>query len=313
MSEAGGGESAGEAGGGEGGRSVYVTADDGLRLHARIYEAAHAEPCPVVCLHGLARTSLDFHELALALSTGSRPRRVVCPDLRGRGLSARDPDPRHYDVRVEMRDVLATLTALGVSEAIFVGTSRGGLITMALAAARPAIVKAAALVDIGPVVETDGLRRIRGYVGKLPSPGSFEEAAELLRSMQGSQFPALDAEDWMRLARRTWMKTDAGLQTVYDPALMQGLAELNLDAPLPTLWPLFEALSPVLTLVLRGETSDILSAATAQDMEKHHPGCRVVTVPGQGHAPLFWREEAQAPVRAFIDALAREDDRRAAA
>jgi pimeloyl-ACP methyl ester carboxylesterase len=124
---------------------------------------------PVVCLPGLSRHSADFHELALALaSDDDHPRRVLALDYRGRGRSDRDPNWRNYDVRVELNDVLQVLAATGVEQAVFVGTSRGGLITMALSAAQPAMIRAAVLNDIGPVIEGRGLARIRGYVGKLP-------------------------------------------------------------------------------------------------------------------------------------------------
>ncbi len=150
-------------------RSVFITSRDGLRLHARVYGPEGAAGLPVLCLPGLARTHMDFHELALALgSDAERPRRVVCVDYRGRGLSDYDSDWRRYDIRVELDDVMQQMAALGLGEAVFVGTSRGGLITMAMGAARPAVIKGAVINDIGPVIEAAGLMRIRGYVGRLP-------------------------------------------------------------------------------------------------------------------------------------------------
>ena len=186
--------------------SRFVRASDGLTLHVRVYGAAPDRAWPVVCLPGLTRNAQDFHTLARLLATHpERPRRVLALDYRGRGLSARDPDWRNYDIQVEMNDVLALLAALGVGEAAFVGTSRGGLITMALAAARPALLKAVVLNDIGPVIDGKGLIRIRGYVGKLPKPKSWDEAIDALQRLQGAQFPGLDREGWM-VARppETW-------------------------------------------------------------------------------------------------------------
>ena len=150
---------------------LFVSAADGLRLFARDYGPRTGTALAVVCLPGLARTCADFHELALSLSQDGKPsRRVLALDYRGRGRSEYDRDWRNYDLKVELADVLAVLTAASIEEAMFVGTSRGGLLTMALSAARPALLRGAVLNDIGPVIEGRGLARIRGYVGKLPAP-----------------------------------------------------------------------------------------------------------------------------------------------
>src|SRR5215475_4793639 len=132
----------------------YVTARDGLRLHVREYGERAAPGLPVVCLPGLARTTADFEPLAAALAGDPRyPRRVLALDYRGRGLSDHDPNPDNYSIAVELDDVLSVLTARAIGCAVFVGTSRGGLITMALAAARPGVIAGAVLNDIGPVIE----------------------------------------------------------------------------------------------------------------------------------------------------------------
>lgn len=280
-------------------RARFVTATDGLRLHLRDYGPLGSPLTPVICLPGIARTAYDFHDLALALSGGENPRRVLALDYRGRGLSQHDRDWRNYDVSVEMDDCLAAMTAMGVHQAIFVGTSRGGLVTMAIAAARPTAIRAAVFNDIGPVIEPKGLIRIRGYVGKLPQPRDYAQAVEIMKTISDKQFPGLDDAGWMKLARGTWREADDGgkkkpstLQPVYDPALLKGLAGLDLEKPLPPLWTLFAALSHAPLLVLRGEHSDILSNETVAEMEKRHPACRTHTVAGQGHAPLLDGETA---------------------
>ncbi len=283
----------------EGYRARFVTATDGLRLHLRDYGPIGSPLTPVVCLPGIARTAFDFHDLALALSGGENPRRVLALDYRGRGLSQYDSDWRNYDVGVEMDDCLVAMTAMGVHQAIFVGTSRGGLVTMAIAAARPTAIRAAVFNDIGPVIEPKGLIRIRGYVGKLPQPRDYEQAVEIMKTISDKQFPGLDDDGWMKLARGTWQKQEGGgrkkeerLKPVYDPALLKGLAGLDLEKPLPPLWTLFAALSHAPLLVLRGEHSDILSSETVAEMAKRHPACRTHTVAGQGHAPLLDGETA---------------------
>ena len=143
---------------------------------------AAASGLPVVCLPGLARTTADFDVLAAALSADAlHPRRVYALDYRGRGQSDYDSNPENYSVAVELGDVIAVLTALALEPAIFIGTSRGGILAMLLASVRPGAIAGVVLNDIGPVIETNGLMRIKGYVGKLPQPKDFADAAEIQR------------------------------------------------------------------------------------------------------------------------------------
>jgi pimeloyl-ACP methyl ester carboxylesterase len=285
----------------EGYRPLFISASDGLKLHVRDYGPLSSPATPVICLPGLARTSYDFHDLGLALSRNAKsPRRVLALDYRGRGLSERDPDPGNYEVATELGDLLQVLAATGVHEAVFVGTSRGGLITMALGAARPAAIKGVVLNDVGPVVDPKGLIRIRGYIGKLPKPRNYAEAVEILKTLSDRQFPALSDESWMKLARGTWVSKDGKLEPAYDPALSKGLEALDFEQPLPPLWGLFEALAHAPMLALRGEHSDILGAETLREMGKRHPKFESMTVPGQGHAPLIEGDVVQR-IRAFLD------------
>lgn len=286
---------------GRGYADLLVSASDGLRLFARDYGPRVSDALPVVCLAGLTRSSADFHELALALSRDAhRPRRVLALDYRGRGRSEYDPDPRQYEIRVELGDVLQVLTAAGVAEALLIGTSRGGLVTMAMAAIRPTVVRGAVINDIGPVIEPAGLLRIRGYVGKMPAPTDAAHAIEIAKALMGAQFSGLDEDDWRIFARATWPEVDGRLAPDYDPALLKTLEALDLDAPLPVLWHLFEGLRNVPVLVIRGANSDILSATTLAKMAEAHPDLETHSVPDEGHAPLLHRSMTVEAIRGFI-------------
>jgi len=281
--------------------STFISAPDGLRLHARLYGQRSASLLPVVCLPGLARTTADFDTLAAALAG---KRRVIALDYRGRGQSDYDRNPANYSFQIEIADVLAAMTALDCLPAIFIGTSRGGILTMLLAAIRPTAIAGALLNDIGPVIEPQGLMRIKGYVGKLPQPRSFEEGGEILRRLFDAQFPKLTADDWLASAHRTFKRHNGSLVPTYDVRLAKTMEGIDFDRPLPPLWPQFDALRHVPVMVIRGANSDLLSAATVETMRARRPELETFEVPDQGHAPLLAETDVIARI---VDFAARCD------
>jgi pimeloyl-ACP methyl ester carboxylesterase len=289
-----------DRGAGSDGQSIFVTSRDGLRLHVREYGMRSAAATPVVCLPGLTRTTSDFDALAPTLAYGEPQRRVIAIDSRGRGQSQYDPNPQNYNVAVELADVIAVLTALGVSRAVFVGSSRGGILTMLLAAAEPTGIAGAVLHDIGPVIEPKGLARIKSYVGKMPRPASFAEGGEILRRLFGQHFPKVTAEQWLAAAKRAWKLENGVLVTTYDVHLDQTIAEFDSGQSLPPLWNEFDALARVPVLVIRGVNSDILSAETVNAMRARHPDLEVIEIADQGHVPLLEGEELLGRIAAFV-------------
>jgi pimeloyl-ACP methyl ester carboxylesterase len=277
---------------------LYFNAPDGLRLHA-LAAGPRNTRLPAICLPGLARTAEDFRELMQAVADDSAPRRVLALSSRGRGQSARDPNPANYSVPVELADVLAVLAASGISRAIFVGTSRGGILTMALAATQPQLIAGAVLNDIGPVLELRGLVRIKGYVGKMPKPGSMADAAAVMRRVHGSQFPGLDEEGWRLYARRSFIETANGIEANYDPKIAEWLKTVDPNVAPPAMWPQFEALAKAPLLLIRGEHTDLLSPATVEGMRARKPDMELHEVPGQGHAPLLADRPTLDRIRAF--------------
>ena len=289
---------------GEGFEDIFYTSRDGLRLHARRYPAAggtgrHARPA--LCLPGLTRNGRDFHDLAVTLSRRSNtPRTVYTMDYRGRGLSEFDPDWRNYSVPVEMLDVLDFVTLSGLHDAAVIGTSRGGLITMLMAAAQPTAIGAVVLNDIGPVIEHEGLARISGYVGRVPLPFSWPDAARMVRELNRRHFPEISETVWEEVARQWYNEKNGKPAPGYDSNLGNALSVL--DGPMPTLWPQFEALKRVPLMVVRGENSDILTAETVNEMHRRHPAMVTVTVANQGHAPLLKDPATNEAIRHFLTA-----------
>ena len=285
------------------GESVYVVASDGLKLHVRTYGPRLAPGLPVVCLPGLARTTADFDDLACSLAADpTAPRRVFALDYRGRGLSDYDEDPKNYSLATELGDVLSVLTALGIPPAVFVGTSRGGILTMLLASARPTAIAGAVLNDIGPVIEPAGLVRIKSYVGRLPRPRSFEEGADILRRLFGQQFTRLSDAEWLAYAQRTFKAEKRGLGPTYDVQLAKTLAGIDFNRPIPPLWAEFDALGRIPLMVLRGANSDLLSEETVTAMRAHHPSIETVIVPDQGHAPILSGQDLIGRIAKFVAA-----------
>jgi len=282
-------------------QSFYCTSQDGLRLHNRLYGSPHAKHLPVVCLPGLTRTGADFHEIATALSTHrSRPRLVLAMDYRGRGRSDYDPEPKNYDIRVELQDVQDVMTACGIHQAVFIGTSRGGIISMGLSVVRPACLTGVVLNDIGGVIDGKGLARIKSYVGKLPPPADYTEAVATLKRIASQHFTRLSDADWETFARRSFKQTPRGLVQDYDPQLTKSLEVYDLEKPLPSLWQYFDGLRGVPVLSIRGENSDLFSAETQAEMTRRHPRCEAYVVPGEGHAPLLSGRATMLKVLSFV-------------
>lgn len=291
-------------------KSRYCSAPDGLNLHLRDYGSSLDPGVPAVCLPGLTRTAADFGLLASALSAGleGARRRVLAIDYRGRGLSEHDRNWQNYSLEIENQDLLAILAAMDIAAAIFVGTSRGGLHAMLLSATRPAVLRGVVLNDIGPVLEPRGMARIRGYVGKLPLPRSIPDAAGLLKDIMSGHFTGLSAADWELYAKMTFADDVGRISPRYDRNLAKTLENLDLEQPLPALWPQFDGLRGIPLLVVRGANSDLLSEGTFEEMARRHPGAETYVVEGQGHAPLLIDKETICRICGFaarIDSAAR--------
>ncbi len=275
-------------------------ADDGLRLAGRDFGPRDGARLPVVCLPGLTRTTRDFERLAEILA--ARGRRVVAFDYRGRGRSARDATGASYTVPIELQDVLRGMGERGLGRSIFVGTSRGGILTMSLAATRPDLVAGAVLNDIGSRIETAGLLRIKSYVGKGQPPADWDEAAAMLRALHGAYFLAFTDGDWQEQARLTFAESDGKPVIDADPLLALGLAALTEATPSPDLSAVFAALAAVPVMLIRGGTSDLLAPETVLAMAAQHAGLVTVEVQGEGHPPML-RGALLGAIADFIDGI----------
>ena len=262
-------------------RDLWYESHDGLRLYARDYGAPGGR-APVLCMHGLTRNSADFAGLASHLAPG---RRVLCVDQRGRGRSQYDPVVANYKPATYVQDMFTLLDREGIDSVVLVGTSMGGLMSFAMGAAQPARIAAMVINDIGPEVDPAGLARIKRYVGKSRPVTSWVEAVEQQRAINGVAFPDFSEDQWQAFTRGLYREENGVPVLAYDPAIAEPISAAETNAVPPDLWPVFDTLAPIPMLLIRGSTSDILSRACAQRMQKSHGALEYVEIPDRGHAP----------------------------
>lgn len=259
------------------------TTFDGLEL----YYSDEGEGMPVLCLSGLTRNSRDFDYVAPHL----KGVRLIRMDYRGRGQSDWG-DWHDYTVPNEARDAIALLDHLDVKRAAILGTSRGGIIAMILGMLARDRLIGVALNDIGPQIETGGLDKIMGYLGKKPA---FASRAEMAAAMPGAMvgFANVPASRWLENAERSTVEIEGGLDLAYDAHLRDAVLEAAAK-PTPDLWPLFEALAGLPLALIRGANSDLLTANAAAKMGARHPGMIFAEVPDRAHIPFLDEPEALA-------------------
>ena len=282
----------------------FWTSSDGLRLHYRDY-AGPADRPPILCLPGLTRNARDFGPVADRLAGQWR---ILAVDFRGRGLSQHDPNPANYMPPTYAADVLKLLDQLGIADAVFFGTSLGGIVTMLMSTTDPERIAGAVINDIGPVIEDAGVERLRTYVGKGGTWGSWAEAAESAATRNAIAFPHYTGEQWEDFARRLASEhPDGSIRADYDMAISQAFAG-NKGTPDRDPWPLIHGLADKPVLIVRGETSDLFSTATAERMLEMLPKAELVTVHGIGHAPILDEPEVAAAIDRLLQRVLAEEE-----
>lgn len=290
----------------------FWTSHEGLPLHARDYApVGGTQKLPVICIHGLTRNARDFEGLAPRIAATGR--RVLAVDVRGRGLSARDPNPMNYHPGTYAADIVSLLAAAGIERAVFVGTSMGGLITMVLTSIRPHAIAAAVLNDVGPELSPVGLARIAGYTGMANRFETWDDAVAYAKAINQAAFPAYGPEDWDTFARRLFDEKDDEYILAYDPdisapikaaaeAAAKTQAESGAALAPPDMSPLFRALAKDRPLLLvRGGISDLIDAGIAERMRAAAPHMAYVEVPGVGHAPMLTEPQAWAGIENLLE------------
>lgn len=274
-----------------------VRANDGISLYVRDYPGpGGTSKVPVMCLGGLTRNSKDFAAIGKAYGA---ERRVICPDMRGRGQSEYDPDWRHYRPETYVADIRDLLCALGIHQVVVIGTSLGGILAMALGAAMPTVLCGLILNDVGPRVETRDLDKIVSYMKNPPTLATWLEAGAHLRAAFGDQVPLEGDGIWAHAARSSYVERAPGQITYdWDDNLVKPI--LADKTEVYDLWHLFNSIRRFPVLVVRGEISKILSVETLTAMHQAHPGMRSITVPGLGHAPTLGEPVCIEAIKTFL-------------
>jgi pimeloyl-ACP methyl ester carboxylesterase len=273
---------------------------DGLTLHYRDYPGPEGKP-PILCIPGLTRNARDFEPVAQVFAGEWR---VICADLRGRGHSDYAKDTGSYTPPQYVADIVALLDQAALGRVVTIGTSLGGIVSMLLAAQAPDRIAAAVLNDIGPEIDPAGLARIREYVGQGRSFPTWMHAARALRDQAGAAHPDFAIADWLRLAKR-WMVVGGGGRIVfdYDMKIAEPFQQSEHVAPFD-MWPVFRALAGRPLLAIRGELSDILSAATLAQMQREIPAMETLVIPRTGHAPTLEEPAAQSAIARLLAQVA---------
>ena len=270
------------------------TTSDGLSL----YYDDRGEGLPLLCLSGLTRDSRDF-EYVMPHLTGCR---VIRLDYRGRGKSDFAEDALSYTIPREAQDVLELLAHLGLARVAVLGTSRGGLVAMALAMGAPDALIGVALNDIGPAIAPAGLEVIMGYLGRQPVWKTYDEAAAARPGVMAG-FANVPERRWRAEVEKFYDQTDDGLRITYDPKLRDAVIAAGAQ-PVPALWPMFDALESKPLALIRGANSDLLSPETLAEMQARRPDAHVAVVPDRGHVPFLDEPEALTALGAWLKDMA---------
>lgn len=279
-------------------KQIHYQSNDGLMLFARDYEVAPSKLAPLLCLPGLTRNSRDFETIAPWLA---QTRRVITADFRGRGLSQYAGDPTTYRPDMELADMISLLNFLKIERAAIIGTSRGGIVGMLMAAFSPDRLAGLFLNDVGPVFDIAGLLRIRSYLGVQGRFATWDAAITSLKA-SNSGFETLAEREWQAFAERLFKRVDGLPQADYDPALALTFPSVEDIAAgrVANLWEIFASTEGLPVSVVRGQHSDLLSPGTVEAMKQKNAGLDASVIPDRGHAPFLDEAPAKEAIMRWL-------------
>lgn len=281
-------------------REAELPVTSEINVYYRVYGRATAG-IPVVCLHGYWRTSRDTEELATHLAPH---RRVVMPDLRGRGRSGRSTNPDEYEFDRLREDVEKLLQAEGIDRAVFVGTALGAQLAMDLAARTPAYVAGIVFNDSAPESVAASGQKMKAFAGG--DELDHDEALHRVKAQYAAAFPQMDEEGFARLLYRNYRRTaDGKYVRDFDQLTNEGLRRTAVERP--TFWDAYDRIPDIPILILRGANSDFITPEIVTRMLSGRSQAKLLTIPDCGHPTMMWEPE----VFAGVDRLLMDVDRAA--
>lgn len=282
-------------------RDVFYTSHDGLSLYAADYGPQDSQ-LTILCMHGLTRNHKDFEPMIEGLDLSAR---YISVDVRGRGRSDRDPSGETYQPPVYVQDMATLIAHLGLDNLVLVGTSMGGLMAMLMAKVFPEKIRGIVMNDVGPEVNPAGLKRIASYAGGNEVFDGWGDAAKAIGQTQAGVYPEYGEQEWMDFAKRTCVeRADGKIGFDYDPVIVQGMGSTTPGWRINfAMWRVFSALKSIPLLIIRGESSDILTEKTAKRMLRRHKTSRLLTVPGRGHTPFLDEPDSLHAIGKFLTHL----------
>lgn len=280
-------------------KDLYYQVSDGLTLYARDYPGPSADAPVALLMHGLTRNSRDFEGIAPAIA---QTHRTLVVEQRGRGKSDYDPNFMRYQPPTYVSDMFELLDQQGIDRCVAVGTSLGGLVSMAMNAMRPQLFSHVVINDIGPVLATPGLDRIKSYVGMASDFDDWDGAVDYASTVNAAAFPNNTYDDWLAFAKRIATERDGRVWLDYDLKVGDSLKAAEAAGAGPVdMWPLFDALCDKPLMLVRGEITDLLDMDCVEEMQRRHPAMKLVSVPDVGHAPMLDEPGVPEAITAFIN------------
>ncbi|MGE0520881.1 MAG: alpha/beta fold hydrolase [Candidatus Binatia bacterium] len=228
---------------------------------------------PLLLVHGLgANVHLWVHQIP----EFSRRYRTIAVDLRGFGASDKPRAPGAYAVATLAADVAAVLGALGLERVIYLGTSMGGYVGLALALAEPGLCRALVLCH------TAARRRmpadvLAARVATLRT-APMDEYGRLVASQALAPGADRALTDWLA------NMVASNDREAYAAVLSEGLAGFDVMERLGEV--------QVPTLVIVGEHDRVVMPEEGREMARRIPGARLLTLGGVGHIGYAERPEA---------------------